>query len=76
MNNTSVTVFLDLTTTTKHTRATLSLVVSGTVLNLMFSSALLYSLTLSNKVSLVRIELSSTSAVSLTACKAALRRVN
>ena len=75
MTNTSVTVFLDLTTVTERIRATLSMDASGIILNIMFSSALFYSaaLTLSNKVSLVRMELSSTPAVSLTASKAALR---
>ena len=79
MTNTSVTVFLDLTTVTERIRATLSMDASGIILNIMFSSALFYStaLTFSSKVSLVRMEFASTSAaVSLTACKAALRRFN
>ena len=66
-----------MSTVTEFTKATLSMDVSRTLLNLMFISALFYStaLTLGNNISLLRMEFASTSAVSLTVFKDVLRRV-
>ena len=75
---TLITLSLDLSKVTKYTRAALSMEASRKVLNLMFTSALFYStaLTLSIKVSLLRMVFASTSAVSLTVLKDVLWRVH